>query len=444
MNRWLYFITVSLGLITADVAQSCPAFLGADKLPPSMLKNTVDRLQLFTIGSKQTWEHLTLQIDPLDDQSLLDPSRVKPEKVDQSISSKDRLVFYTEQFGQPVDARMGLPCGASEMVEIVSYNKNYAYLVSCSESFKNQAKNIPKVTLEAPLRRIASPQFEYIYNPRNELLYETLTTKTSDGKSVRAAYESDVQLRLDLKRFFTLQFDNTDIGSFVNASKVGELGVVEGIAFYLRLFALKIDLKMNTVASFFENGANLPMLVDVPTDVQSHLNPGSGTLYTLKVDQARFQLDHPKTTMPKVNSALIKSSIKETAKAGLANCTNEHCDYRMMGKVANDDFAIAMQVPRTIVEMGFYPTFVDDVAAFKEELGWKKTKEADPNEKAIYFETSGLAKGRYTLQNWILFGKDAGSGTSCPATATVARTITNASVSTSTSAVEEKPEVKTH
>lgn len=409
-----------------------------------MLKNTADRLQLFTIGSQQTWEHLTLQIDPLDEQNLLDASRVKSEKVDQSISSKDRLVFYTEQFGRPADARKGLPCGAAEMVEITSSNKTYAYLVACSESFKNQAKDIPKVTLEAPLRRIASPQFEYIYNPRNELLYENLTAKTSDGKSVRAAYESDVELRLDLKRFFTLHFDNSDIGSFVNASKVGELGVIEGIAFYLRLFALKIDLKMNTVASFFENGANLPMIVDVPADAHSHLNPGSGSMYTLKTDQAKFQLNHPKTTMTKVNSALIKSSVKETAKAGLANCTTEHCDYRMMGKVGNDDFAIAMQVPRHVVEMGFYPTFVDDVAAFKEELGWKKAKEADPNEKAIYFETSGLAKGRYTVQNWILFGKDAESGASCPAMAAVARTITNASAATSTSSADEKSEGKTH
>jgi hypothetical protein len=74
-----------------------------------------------------------------------------------------------------------------------------------------------------------------------------------------------------------------------------------------------------------------------------------------------------------------------------------------------------MILARNIVEMGFFPNLVLDVVEFRKAGDWKKDGRADGSSRGVYFETSGLAKGRYAIDTWILFGKDVSSETVCPA-----------------------------
>jgi hypothetical protein len=408
------FLMIALSLLTADIAHSCPAFLKASNLPAWTLESTPKNLGLFVFGTSKKWERLPLQVDPMTEQDIFDNSR-HATAVSSKIQPNDRLVFYTEKFGAILSDKTPLPCTAAGIAELRAPNNTFAYIANCINSQSATSRNDPTiVSLDTQTRTIASNKFQYIYHPKNQLLYESLIAHTTTGKSVRSAYDSDIGIRLDIKNFFTLHFTNGDLESYINSSKIGELGVVQGVAFYLRLFAFKIDLKMNTVASFFESGANIPMTVDVPADAHKHLNPGSGSLYSLKLDQAEFQMDHPLSTMPNFEGKLLKSGAPEVKEAGLRRCKGNLCNYKMMGKVDERPFALSMTVPRETVEMGFFPTFVYDVGEFKNDIGWKGGEKSTNNERAIFFPTHGLSKGKYQIDSWILLGDASTSSVACP------------------------------
>jgi hypothetical protein len=415
----------AISLMTADIAQSCPAYLKASLLPNWVTNTSPEELGIFTVNPARTWEELPLQLDPMTSDGLFDATR-KSTKEKSKIQSNDRLVFYTEKFGLPVATNMAFPCKASQLAEIRTPSNTFAYVAKCSSSSKpSQSLAKPVVSLETKNRLISSENFHYIYHPRNQLLYESLLTKSPSGELARSAYESDVGIRLDLKKFFNLHFNNDDIESYVTSSKIGPLGVVQGVAFYLRLFAFKIDLKMNTVASFFESGANIPMVIDVPADAHAHLNPGSGSLYSLKLDKAEFDMDHPLSSMPRFEGKLLKSGSSGVKKAGLRRCKGNQCNYKMMGKVNDQPFALSMTVDREVVEMGFFPSFIYDVKEFKTDMEWKGTNLSTANERAIFFPTHGLSKGKYKIDSWILLGDASTSTSSCPAPVEVGPSLTN-------------------
>lgn len=415
----------ALSLMTADVAHSCPAYLQASNLPPWVTLATPTSLGIFSLGPGKKWERLPLQIDPMTEKNLFDGSRVN-QKTTTTIKSNDRLVFYTEKFGLKFSENTPLPCDAKALAELRSHNSTFAYIANCQElEISDQKTNPSIVTLETKTRKISSGKYDYIYHPKNQLLYESLVAQTRPGQSTRSAYDSDIALRLDIKNFFTLHFTNGDIESYIDASKVGELGVVQGVAFFLRLFAFKIDLKMNTVASFFESGANIPMMIDVPADAHKHLNPGSGSLYSFKLDKAEFQMDHPLSTMPNFEGKMLKTGSPEIKKAGLRRCNGSQCNYKMMGQVDDRPFALSMTVPRDVVNMGFFPTFVYDVREFKTDLGWKGAEKSGANERAIFFPTHGLSKGQYQIDSWILLGDSSTSTVSCPAPVSSGPTVYN-------------------
>lgn len=403
-----------IGLMTADIAQSCPSFVSAATLPEWTLGSTPDHVRLFSLNDSKKWVPLPLQIDPMTDTGVFDATRSSRSK-NVTIKANDRFVFYTDAFGKYLDAAVEFPCGASQLAEVRSKKNTFAYLANCLEPQKDTSiVEKPVVGLEAKERRIFSNSFEYIYHPRNQLLYEALNAKTVDGKIIRSAYDSDVSIRLDIKKFFTLHFDNTDIESYINSSKIGELGVIQDVAFYLRLFAFKIDLKMNTVASFFESGANIPMVVDVPADASKHLNPGSGSLYSLKLDQAEFIMDHPQNSMPQFAPDLLRTGSPDLIPAALRRCQGNQCAYKMMGRVDGRPFALTMTTSRSVVEMGFFPTFIKDAKEFKTVLGWSGARNTAANERAIFFATHGLAKGTYKIDSWILLGDASVTEASCP------------------------------
>lgn len=424
IKKFMLFITATIGLLSADIAYSCPAFVTASNFPEWIYKTPLKNLRMYAVTPTNTWKSIPLQIDPMTDKNLYDSDRPLASGQD-TVRPTDRFVFATDEFGQALNQSIQFPCDASKLTEISSPTKTFGYLADCSGASDDVTNaQVGSIRLNTSDRKISSPRFDYIYHPKNQLLYESLFAKFPGGKIVRSAYDADIGLRLDLKNFFTLHFHNGDIESYINSSKVGEVGVVQGIAFYLRLFAFKIDLKMNTVASFFENSANIPMLVDVPRNAYEHLNPGSGSLYSFKLDKASFEMDHPTSNMPKLEAELVKKGSPLVKESGLRQCKGDQCNFKMMGKVENEPFALSMNLPKNVVEMGFFPTFVADTKEFKSGLGWKGAEKSAPNEVGIFFPTNGLSKGQYKIDSWILLGDESLKTSSCPADATIGPTVT--------------------
>jgi hypothetical protein len=220
-------------------------------------------------------------------------------------------------------------------------------------------------------------------------------------------------MHFDVKGFPNFDFDKNHIESYVQASNAGELGIATSIDFFLRFLFFKINLKMTTLAAFYGDSANIPMVVDVPVKAPRFLNPGSGLLYSWDIQSARVDFSHPDTRFPAVSASVIKAGGEAFRQIGLQYCTDpksERCTFRFLGQIRDLPFVMDIYVPRIMVENSFFPVWVGDPAEFRKELGWRPTP-VSPDVAGVYFENSGLPKGRYQLDYWIKVGNDLNS---CP------------------------------
>jgi len=437
--------TALILLVTgASPSLACPAFMGADSTPEWVQSGAPDHLRLFTIensGGLPQWKSLPLQIDPMTEAGILDVARTVAPKKEPSapapMSKHDRIVFEVNEFGAELSGDMAMPCNTVQLGEIAApmrpAGRRHAYLALCAppataggESTATAAPirigAAPRVRHDQRGQKLVTSFFEYNYLPTNQLLFRTLSARMPDGRWVNAGSDSDFRLRLDLKKFFTLNFTNNDVESYVEATHSGNVGVVGMINFYLRLMMFKIDLKMATIAGFYERSANIPMIVDVPMPANKHLNNGSGMTYTYKLDQTKINPTGYPLSIPESNAELIKKGPSELAKIGLGNCSGEKCVYRLAGAVDTEKFVLDMDIPRTAVENGFFPLYVADVPKFKESMGWKVNKEEDEGRIGFYFENSGLPKGRFQMDYWIRFAS-AEENSVCPSPAEFKRTL---------------------
>jgi hypothetical protein len=442
----------------APHAKACPAFLRAGVLQPAVAANRAD-LALFVLepqASKKSedsikpqttntdkWRRLPLQVDPVGDDGVL--LTAQEGATDKALSASlkhmplglmDRLSFHKQHFGKRFDpstlnAARGWPCPTERLYEIQdpSSSSRFAYLAACKESAEKPSARPKPVKFTALKQTITSPLYEYIYKPNNQLIFTSLKVSESFAGPLRlATNEADLLLHLDVKNFFTLNLTNRNVNSFVESTHLAELGLVGRIQFYLRLLFFKIDLKMATMASFFTDSANIPMLVDVPVEARKHLNPGSGMLFDFIEKEARTDIRHPLSTVKKVDPSLIKRGYESLASQGLTACRGDHCPYRMLGKLGTQSFMIDITVPRLMVEHGFFPQWVDNVAAFTKAMDWatpsEATVKAGASKVGVYFEVSGLPKGRYQVDYWIRMAKDKSElEGSCPASVAFKRAI---------------------
>jgi hypothetical protein len=130
---------------------------------------------------------------------------------------------------------------------------------------------------------------------------------------------------------------------------------------------------------------------------------------------AIFDQTRPALTMPNANAQAVRAGAAALAKIGGQYCHGATCTFRLRGLVGGDTFALDMLVPRDMVDHGFFPQWVNDVAGFKEALGWESGAPAAPGQVAVYFENSGLPAGRYRTDQWIRVGSPAALASTCPA-----------------------------
>ncbi len=400
----LIFGTALSPLQAESDAPVCPAYTFGKDYPEWVREAGQLQLQIF---EDSAWRELDLQIDRLGEDGLL----VK-NKVAAPITPHDRLVFETREFGARAQGAP-LPCGATRAWELrTSWGgaDRWAYLLNCADVKPSRLREAAVLHIPGE-KRINSATFSYLYHPTNQLLFREIDV-FHGGRQATAARDADLQLRLDLKRFLTLSFDNRDVESVVEASTAGPLGVVGQFNFYMRLLMFKIDLKMATLASFYRNSANIPAVMEVPVDAPRRVNPGSGMLYTYNLGTTRLVPDLSNKPMPVFDPKRIKAGWQDIAPIGLGNCSGESCTFRMSGAVGEMPFGLEINVERRLAEKGFFPMYASDAAQFRHELGWTSRKEEGPRLTGIYFETSGLPKGRYKMDYWIRVGSGGGS---CPA-----------------------------
>ena len=415
-------------LINANHTIACPAFVSAKTLPTTVTDAAPNSIRLFkfvkgTTGSQ--WSSLPIQIDPLTNEGVIDNKRARPEDAFK-IAPEDRVVFETKTFGDKYDHKTALPCAARHVTEIESLagqtNGSFAYIMTCADTATAPKSMGPLVTHDPKTKLVNTERFAYEYQPTNQLLFKTLTAHMSNGKDIVAGHNSDFVLHMDLKRFFTMNFGNKNVESYVESTHSGDVGISAVVNFYLRVLLFKVDMKMATMASFFRDSTNIPMIVDVPLPAPNHLNPGSGMLYTFKPEGTKFNLTPGTLTVPLVNPERIKKGYEEVARDSESTCTGESCVYRVTGNVESKTFNIDIVIPRHAVQKGFYPQLVTDVPKFKKDMNWNNPSDDDEGRFGFYYENSGLPQGRFTMNYWIGF-TDGPAGGTCPSPVDVKETI---------------------
>jgi len=437
---------IANGLPASTATGICPAYAFGRELPNAFVGTPRGNLQLFArtaAASTQSvdqpaapqWKRLQLQVDPLDAEGLLvrDPE-AKPGLAARSLpelTADDRLVFETTDFG----ARLASPAetkkfscqsGRPHLMHELSApdgttgNRVYAYLVSCpAEGRTTDTLGEAAVVHDQKARTITSGTFSYKYLPTNQLLFEEIRVRRAltggQEESTLAASAASLLLRLDVRNFLTLEFDNSDVESYVEATRHGDLGIVGQINFYMRLLVFKVNLKMATVASFYRSSANIPAIIDVPVNAPRRLRPGSGMIYSYNLDSTRLDATGETHPVHVYDAARIRKGWQATAELGLRTCNRtQTCVYRLGGDVAGERFGLEMGIDRSLVERGFFPMLVHDSEQFAIDVGWEKERKTNgPPRTAMYFETSGLPKGKHRMDYWIRVG-GTGAG-KCPA-----------------------------
>ena len=307
-------------LINTNYAAACPAFVSAKALPSTITDAAPNSIRLFKFAKGTTgsqWSSLPIQIDPLTKEGVLDNKRVLPDDAFK-IAPEDRVIFETKTFADKYDRKTSLPCDARHVTEIESLagqpNGGFAYLMTCADTATAPKSMGPLVTHDPKTQLVNTERFAYEYQPTNQLLFKTLTAHMPGGKDVIAGHNSDFVLHMDLKRFFTMNFGNKNVESYVETTRTGDVGISAVVNFYLRVLLFKVDMKMATMASFFRDSTNIPMIVDVPLPAPNHLNPGSGMLYTFKPEGTKFNLTPGALTVPMVNPERIKKGYEEVAR----------------------------------------------------------------------------------------------------------------------------------
>jgi hypothetical protein len=418
LSLWKLALTLPALLCLAPAGSACPGYVAAKDLPGGLPAGKRRDLRLFALQAvpgktSPAWVALPLQVDPLDEHGVLLGQTEDGGKLQEApLAPTDRLTLRREGFGAKLTAGLPAPCKAPNLVELQNPDTPtaYAYLAACTDP--PPALQGP-VSHDEPGHTIDATRYRYTYQPNNQLMYKSMLAKGPWG-SLSAGHDADLAMHIDVANFFTMDFANKDVESYVHNVNTGPVGMVASIDFFLRVLFFKVDLKMATTVGFYGDSAHIPTVIDVPVDSASTLNLGSGILYTWVRGAARIDQSQPQTTMPNADPARILASIEREAAAGLPYCEGDICRFRLSGKIGSEVFALDINAPKEIVARGFYPQWVGDVGAFKKAMGWDDDPQDGPDQVAVFFDNSGLHKGTYRFDEWLRIGQADTVTATCP------------------------------
>ncbi|MES2746644.1 MAG: hypothetical protein V4655_14520 [Bdellovibrionota bacterium] len=402
---WQSLILIA-GLFLSDLLYACPGLLLAQHIPffeTSRIRR--DRLSLYSYNGK--WTPIPLQLDPLDrDGALVFPKDAAWTK--DNLEPKDRLSFNIDQFAARYDtaARLktqgDLPCGTRELIEL-KYQGKYAYLMTCEQD--PIARQSRPVTHDEAARTVRTGDYSYVYTKSNHLVFENIKVAESNASKtmIPVAKDSDLLIVGDVKKFFTLYFDSSDIDAEIKYKRQGAMGLMGGMEFFLRIMAFKIDLQLLPEVNFFEDSMFMPMMMTLPVDARTYLRRGSGIYYSWasepdvewlwnesRLDDLNLELLNPNSTLP-----LSLPSSK--------HCDSRYCLYTIVAKAKGRPFVMNFKINRKAADLGFFPQLIRDVSAAEKKIGHKLGRFPAAGRVAIYFETARLPKGTHTWDFWIYF-----------------------------------------
>lgn len=131
------------------------------------------------------------------------------------------------------------------------------------------------VSFDLKAAEVRTARYHYRFDNKNYLVVRGVDILEKSSEPRPLLNSSTFYLKTDLKYFVTMEINQTDIQSELDAYYVGPVRAIARVNFNYSLLQLKFDLGMYTEVSFFANSVILPAIVDNPFDGPKILNKGS-------------------------------------------------------------------------------------------------------------------------------------------------------------------------
>lgn len=387
--------------------EACPGFLLMHQVPlKDRWKLPRNTLHLFSYKPElpERWVELPLQLDPLDDEgNLLFPEEKDWQK--KPVVPFDRLSFFADRFGVKFDGKGSLPCKAQELVELDA-KEGFAYIAACAEDYAHPVIPEP-VGLDEKQRMVTARYYKYNYSERNHLVFDTILLADPKFQNYfPVAAQSDLLIVGDVKNFFTLHFDSSDIDAFINNKRNGVMGLMGGLKFYLRILYFKIKMSLMPEVNFFDDSVFMPMILTLPVDAKKYLRRGSGIYYTWLGDKDTEWL-WEQSALEDLDPSILDPNFKGAAPMPSEKyCNRLKCRYKILGRNHGRLFSLHFEISRKAAELGFFPRLIRDVPAVEKLIKHPVSQYPAKDRIGVYFETARMPEGEHSWDFWIHFPED--------------------------------------
>ena len=132
---------------------------------------------------------------------------------------------------------------------------------------------------------IRTSKYRYLFDNDNYLVVRGVDILSKKAPVQSLLESSTFYLKTDFKYFITLEINQGDISSELDAYMVGPIRAIARVNFNYSVLKLNFDLGMYTEVSFFSNSVILPAIIDNPLDGPKTLNEGSEFYYGFNLRQ---------------------------------------------------------------------------------------------------------------------------------------------------------------
>ncbi len=287
--KWMYPISFVLFLIfplslkskgLGTTTTSTPIILLASTLKGAEYSQIPD-MRLFSVDNNGNIYPILFQIDQKDDYG--DYVLGGPKSL--TFNDFDELVFMSEDAGINKDPTHW-PFQKPERLYKISLThlgkKKSVFLgVYAKGKAPKESLSTKKgyVNLDLKNAKVETSKYLYFFNPKNYLMLKDFYTFDSNQSKKKLITASSFYLKLNLKYFFAISVNHSDVNSELEAYKVGPIRAIARVDFSYRLMSMKMNLGMYTEVVFFENSIFLPAILENPINSESILNPGSDFYY---------------------------------------------------------------------------------------------------------------------------------------------------------------------
>ena len=350
-----------------EQALACPASLFAMELNPRLVGKRSE-IRLFAFAENKTLaDPIRVQVDPINQKGRLVFYDNKEPWQNYRLEDLDRIVLRPEFFGRKINIKKDrLPCKGPVVYELESKVETgqFAYITTCPSQAAFEFNQL--VEFNTKQSYLESDVYKYFFNRENFMLFDRIELKLPSGTQT-VAEKSELLIHSDVKNFFTMSFDSSDIESDLEKTRLGPVSDLAQLSFYLRILFFRIKMALTTDVAFYGDAGHIPMMVQLPVDATKYLNPGSGILYSWLL-RGKASTSNIQIKMPMFDQKLVKKGVKTIKERGLTSCQGQFCNYSFDVDMEGKRLAMGFSINRDLVEKGFYPMYVDDVRRYNDSM----------------------------------------------------------------------------